>query len=207
MGKHSQKKNTIIRTSAIMATVGAGAAILNPAIADAQPVTVPNTNVTFDVPAELAPQVVPLINSIPGVPADLQGAMPAAPAPAPGAPALPAPASSTGQHIADIALSKVGAPYAWGAAGPDAFDCSGLTSWSYSQAGKSIPRTSDAQAASGAQVSVESLQPGDIISYYSGASHVAIYIGGGKIVHALNEGEPVRVDDMNYMPINNAVRF
>jgi cell wall-associated NlpC family hydrolase len=56
-------------------------------------------------------------------------------------------------------------------------------------------------------VSIDALQPGDVVSYYSGASHVAIYIGDGKIVHALNEGSPVQVNDLNYMPINNAVRF
>lgn len=115
--------------------------------------------------------------------------------------------ASLGREIANAAQSKVGAPYVWGAAGPNAFDCSGLTSWAYQQAGKSIPRTSSAQASSGVPVSLNALQPGDIISYYSGASHVGIYIGGGKIVHALNESSPVRVDDLNFMPINNAIRF
>ena len=81
-------------------------------------------------------------------------------------------------------MSKQGAPYVWGATGPSSFDCSGLTSWAYNQVGKSIPRTSGAQASGGTPVSLNALQPGDIISYYSGASHVAIYIGDGKHIHS-----------------------
>src|SRR5699024_2901346 len=60
-----------------------------------------------------------------------------------------APAVSTGQKIVDAARSQIGTPYVWGGTGPGGFDCSGLTSWSYSQVGKSIPRTSQAQAGSG----------------------------------------------------------
>ena len=104
-------------------------------------------------------------------------------------------------------MSKVGAPYAWGAAGPNAFDCSGLTSWAHKQVGKNIPRTSQAQAGGGKPVAIKDLRPGDIVSYYGGASHVAIYIGNGKVVHAVNSGTPVQVNDLNYMPVNNAVRF
>lgn len=116
-------------------------------------------------------------------------------------------ASSTGQRIADIALSKVGSAYVYGAAGPSSFDCSGFTSWVHAQAGISIPRTSQAQAAGGKQVSVADMQPGDIISYYGGASHVAIYIGNGQMVDALNSNSGVGVRPVNYMPINNVVRY
>ncbi|MDN6405261.1 NlpC/P60 family protein, partial [Corynebacterium sp.] len=123
------------------------------------------------------------------------------------APAAPSASKSVGQKIADAAMSKQGAPYSWGAAGPDAFDCSGLTSWAYGQFGKSIPRTSSDQAYSGTPVSLNALKPGDIVSYYGGASHVAIYIGDNKVVHAVNSGTPVKVNDLNYMPVNNAVRF
>ena len=116
-------------------------------------------------------------------------------------------AQSMGQRIADIARSKVGSAYAYGAAGPNSFDCSGFTSWVYAQAGISIPRTSQAQAFGGKQVNVADMQPGDIISYYGGASHVAIYIGNGQMVDALNSNTGVGVRPVNYMPIHNVVRY
>lgn len=115
--------------------------------------------------------------------------------------------NSVGQQIVAAARSKLGAPYEYGAAGPNSFDCSGLTSWAYAQAGKSIPRTSQAQSASGTQVSRDQLQPGDIIAYYSGASHVAIYTGNGTVIHAVNYGTPVQESPLDYMPYYNAVRF
>ena len=199
MGKHNLKNNTHTkRNAAIIAAMGVGAAVLNPATAGAAPVSVPNTNYTVDVPDEAMPYVQPYID---------QATQAAQRAEAPSAPVAASPIKSDGQKIVDFAMSKVGAPYVWGAAGPDAFDCSGLTSWSYAQAGKQIPRTSDAQAYGGTPVALNALQPGDIVSFYSGASHVGIYIGDGKIVHALNSDSPVRVDTLDYMPINNAVRF
>ncbi|WP_235840595.1 C40 family peptidase [Corynebacterium liangguodongii] len=119
----------------------------------------------------------------------------------------PAPEVSPGQQIVDIARSKVGAPYVYGASGPDAFDCSGFTSWVYAQAGKSIPRTSQAQASSGMQVSRADIQPGDIVVYYGGASHVGIYAGNGTIIDALNSGIPVGERSIDMMPIHSIVRF
>ena len=114
---------------------------------------------------------------------------------------------SVGQAILSAARSKIGAPYGWGAAGPNTFDCSGLTSWAYKQVGKNIPRTSYAQAAQGTPVSRENLQPGDIVVFYSGASHVGIYAGDGKVVHALNYGTPLSETSMSTMPFHSAVRF
>ena len=108
---------------------------------------------------------------------------------------------------AQAALSKVGAPYVWGATGPDEFDCSGLMLWAYAQQGKSIPRTSQAQLSGGTPVSLDALQPGDIIGYYPGVTHVGMYIGDGKIVHASDYGIPVQVISMNSMPIQGAVRY
>lgn len=130
----------------------------------------------------------------------------AAQAPKPAAPA-PAPAPSTGERVLAAAKSKIGAPYVYGAAGPNAFDCSGLTSWAYAQAGKSIPRTSQAQANAGQKVAINQLQPGDVVVYYGGASHVAIYAGNGQIIDALNSGTPVGYRPLNMMPIHSAVRF
>ena len=112
-----------------------------------------------------------------------------------------------GQKALAAARSVIGSPYVYGAAGPNAFDCSGLTSWAYAQAGKQIPRTSQAQAAAGTPVPLDQLQPGDIIAYYGGASHVGIYTGHGTIIDALNSGVPVQERDLNYMPIHSAVRF
>ncbi|WP_312800863.1 C40 family peptidase [Corynebacterium variabile] len=197
MGKHSLKNGSSRRNIVAAAAIGVGAAVALPATAQAAPVQVPGIDFSVDVPNEVLDAAGNYVDT---------SAFTGAAAAAESAVASAAP-TSTGQKIADAAMSKQGAPYVWGATGPSSFDCSGLTSWAYNQVGKSIPRTSGAQASGGTPVSLNALQPGDIISYYSGASHVAIYIGDGKIVHALNEGTPVQVNDINYMPINNAVRF
>ena len=105
-----------------------------------------------------------------------------------------------------VALSKVGKPYRWGASGPNAFDCSGLVKWSFAQAGRSMPRTSRAQAGAGTSVSRANLQPGDLVFFYKPISHVGIYIGNGKIVHASRKGQPVKVSDMSRMKFTKAVR-
>lgn len=115
------------------------------------------------------------------------------------------PVNATG--VVAAALSKLGAPYSWGATGPDAFDCSGLMFWSYQQEGKSIPRTSSAQIAGGQSVSVNDLRPGDIVGYYPGVTHVGMYIGDGKIVHASDYGIPVQVVPVDSMPIQGAARY
>ena len=200
MGKHSLKKDHSRRNAAVAAAVGVGAVIALPATAQAVTVQVPGTNHSVEAPSE----AVDFASQYVDVDAYLASADRAS---APSAPAAPSASKSVGQKIADAAMSKQGAPYSWGAAGPDAFDCSGLTSWAYSQVGKSIPRTSSDQAYSGTPVSLNALKPGDIVSYYGGASHVAIYIGDNKVVHAVNSGTPVQVNDLNYMPVNNAVRF
>lgn len=197
MGKHSLKNGSSRRNIVAAAAIGVGAVVALPATAQAAPVQVPGTDFSVDVPNEVLDAAGNYVDT---------SAFTGAAAAAESAVASAAP-TSTGQKIADVAMSKQGAPYVWGATGPSSFDCSGLTSWAYNQVGKSIPRTSGAQASGGTPVSLNALQPGDIISYYSGASHVAIYIGDGKIVHAVNEGTPVQVNDINYMPINNAVRF
>ena len=101
--------------------------------------------------------------------------------------------SSTAQEALAAAKSKIGKPYVWGATGPNSFDCSGLTSWAFKQAGTSIPRTSSAQSKAGTKVSVDSLQPGDLVFFYSPVSHVAMYIGDGKIIEAPNSGSNVRI--------------
>ena len=103
--------------------------------------------------------------------------------------------SAAGQSAVQAALSKVGSAYVWGAAGPDAFDCSGLTSWAWRQAGVTIPRTSREQEGL-QQVPLDQLQPGDLVTYYSPVSHVAMYIGNGQIVQASTPSKPVFVTDL-----------
>ncbi|WP_312978225.1 NlpC/P60 family protein [Corynebacterium sp.] len=105
------------------------------------------------------------------------------------------------------AMSKLGAPYSWGATGPDSFDCSGLMFWAYQQIGKSVPRTSSAQVAGGTSVSRGELQPGDIVGFYPGVTHVGMYIGDGKIVHASDYGIPVQVVSVDSMPFAGAARY
>ncbi|WP_415041165.1 NlpC/P60 family protein [Gordonia sp. (in: high G+C Gram-positive bacteria)] len=91
------------------------------------------------------------------------------------------------------ALSRIGDPYVWGATGPNQFDCSGLMVWSYRQAGKALPRSSQAQMGAGVPVSRNDLKPGDLILYYSDAHHVGMYVGDGYVIHASTFGVPVKV--------------
>jgi cell wall-associated NlpC family hydrolase len=107
--------------------------------------------------------------------------------------------SAAAQAAVDTALAQVGDPYVWGAGGPDAFDCSGLTQYSYSAAGVSLPHSSRGQSQMGQAVSRSELQPGDLLFYYSPTSHVAMYIGNGKMVHASTSGKPVQVVSFDSM--------
>jgi len=95
-----------------------------------------------------------------------------------------------------IALAQRGDPYKYGAAGPNAFDCSGLTSYSYKRAGRAIPRTSDQQKAGLRAIAKSDKERGDIIVFVHGsdAYHVGIYVGNNKIVHASRPGTPVKVE-------------
>ncbi|WP_217555044.1 C40 family peptidase [Streptomyces sp. GbtcB6] len=104
------------------------------------------------------------------------------------------------------AYSKLGSPYVWGATGPDAFDCSGLAQAAYRSAGVSIPRTTYAQIDAGRRVSRSELQPGDLVFFYSGISHVGIYIGNGQMIHAPNPSAPVRIAPIDEMPFAGATR-
>jgi len=114
--------------------------------------------------------------------------------------------SSDGGRALAAAESKIGAPYVWGATGPDSFDCSGLVQWAYSQAGVSIPRTTYDQAVGGTPVSRDDLQPGDVVLYYGG-EHVGIYAGGGQVVHAPTSGESVKRAPVDSMPYYLSRRY
>ena len=84
----------------------------------------------------------------------------------------------------DARWASSASPYRYGAAGPDAFDCSGLVNWAYKNAGVSLPRTSRAMSRSAPRSPKADLRPGDLVFFYRPVSHVAIYIGDGKVVHA-----------------------
>jgi cell wall-associated NlpC family hydrolase len=116
------------------------------------------------------------------------------------------PASGRAAVAVQTALAQVGDPYVYGAAGPDAFDCSGLTMYSWRAAGVSLSHSSSVQATQGIPVSLSDLMPGDLIFYYSPISHVGMYIGHGQIVHAPHPGLSVEVVSMYEMPIAEARR-
>jgi cell wall-associated NlpC family hydrolase len=102
-------------------------------------------------------------------------------------PTIP-PASGGAATAVAAAESVIGAPYVFGAAGPSSFDCSGLTMWAWAQAGVSLPHSALAQWESLPKVPISAVQPGDIIYYDNFGPHVAIYVGGGQIVHARHPG-------------------
>jgi cell wall-associated NlpC family hydrolase len=124
----------------------------------------------------------------------------------PEAAVLPAPGGE-GMLAVQAALTRIGSPYSWGASGPGSFDCSGLVMWAFQQAGVSLPHSSQALAQGGQPVSMDQMQPGDLVTYYSDASHVGIYIGDGMMVHASTYGTPVRVAPVDNAPIHNVRRY
>jgi cell wall-associated NlpC family hydrolase len=116
-----------------------------------------------------------------------------------------APNSRAAEAVA-YAYGKLGSPYVWGATGPDAFDCSGLAQAAYRAAGVSLPRTTYAQINAGRRVSRSELLPGDLVFFYSGISHVGIYVGNGQMIHAPNPSAPVRLAPVDEMPFAGATR-
>ena len=123
----------------------------------------------------------------------------------------PPPSSSGGgsgraQQAVSYALAQVGKGYVMGTTGPSTFDCSGLMYAAYKQVGISLPRTSQAQFSAGTSVSKGDLQPGDLVFYYGGITHVGMYIGNGQIVHAANPRSGVVTAGVNSMPYQGARR-
>jgi peptidoglycan DL-endopeptidase CwlO len=130
---------------------------------------------------------------------------PASPPPAPAPPLPKTPPGGSGGADRAIAFAKaqLGDSYVWGAAGPDAWDCSGLMLRAWAQAGVSLPHYSVAQYYAGSPISVGDLRPGDLVFWGTSSSpesihHVAMYIGAGQIIHAPRTGRPVSVDSMYY---------
>ncbi|MDQ8704287.1 NlpC/P60 family protein [Streptomyces sp. LHD-70] len=118
---------------------------------------------------------------------------------------LKAPNSRASQAVS-YAYDAIGSPYVWGASGPNSFDCSGLTQAAYRSAGVSLPRTTYTQINAGQRVSRSELAPGDLVFFYSGISHVGLYVGGGQMIHAPNPNAPVRLAPVDSMPFSGATR-
>ncbi|MFE2642853.1 NlpC/P60 family protein [Streptomyces nigra] len=119
-------------------------------------------------------------------------------------------APGTGRAMAafQAAQSKIDSPYVYGASGPSSFDCSGLTSWAFAQAGVGIPRTSQAQANYGTRIYSQSqLKVGDLVIFYGDLHHVGFYAGNGQILHAPRSGTVVRYESINNMPFQFGVRI
>ncbi|MFF9377187.1 NlpC/P60 family protein [Streptomyces griseoluteus] len=115
-------------------------------------------------------------------------------------------ATSAGARAVAFATAQLGKPYVWGAEGPDSFDCSGLTSQAWADAGTPIPRTSQEQWRQLRHVDVTEMRPGDLIIYFADATHVGMYVGDGKIIHAPRPGRTVTVAGAGTMPILGVVR-
>ncbi|MGV9561155.1 NlpC/P60 family protein [Streptomyces sp. NPDC003480] len=115
-------------------------------------------------------------------------------------------ASVEGRTAVRFATDQLGKPYVWGAEGPKSYDCSGLTSQAWAAAGTPIPRTSQEQWKRLRHVDIKDMRPGDLIIYFQDASHVAMYVGNGAIIHAPRPGRTVTVAGAGTMPILGVVR-
>jgi peptidoglycan DL-endopeptidase CwlO len=111
-------------------------------------------------------------------------------------PAAPPPDGSRASQVVSIALQYLGVPYVWGGMSPSGFDCSGLTAYVYAQIGVSLPHHAASQYNYGAPVGYDDLQAGDLV-FFSGLSHMGMYIGGGQFIHAPHTGDVVRIAYMS----------
>lgn len=110
--------------------------------------------------------------------------------------------------VRDSAEACLGIPYKTAGTSPETgFDCSGFTRYVFSEAGISIPRVSRDQAKAGIPVPVSKMRPGDLVCFNSPVSHVGIYLGGGKFIHAPKPGDKVKITDLRYMDLTAVRRF
>ncbi|MFT3661953.1 MAG: C40 family peptidase [Gordonia sp. (in: high G+C Gram-positive bacteria)] len=182
MGKHRMEQPSgaakAAKSAVIAGSIAVGSLALAAGPADAAPVDIPGVG-TFDIP---------------GVGGLGNGSGP-----------------SIGKNHAQRALaaaeSKIGSPYSYGAAGPNAFDCSGLVHWSYKQAGRTIPRDSYGQLGGGRRVaSLAAARPGDVL-IFNGGGHAGIYAGNGNFIHASTYGVPVKRDKVKAWNLTGIRRY
>lgn len=115
---------------------------------------------------------------------------PPPPSPPPAAEPEPEPEPASGADVAALALGYLGVPYVWGGATPDGWDCSGCVRWLYAQVGVALPRTTWAQIGAGEPVPYGAILPGDLLFWNTegpSPGHVSLALGGGRMLHALNE--------------------
>ena len=117
------------------------------------------------------------------------------------------PGNSIGVQALNYALSRVGDPYVWGAAGPSAFDCSGLVMWAYAHVGISLLHYTGDQWNEGEHISRSQLEPGDLVFFFPDIGHVGMYVGNGLMVDAPTFGEPVQVQPVFWSAYVGAVRI
>lgn len=122
-------------------------------------------------------------------------------------PAGPVTGSGAGVVALRAAITQLGKPYQWGAEGPGSYDCSGLTSWAFSEAGVTLPRSSSQQARVGRAVAWDDMRPGDLVFYYSPVSHVGIYAGDGKMINAPQTGDVVKYATVSSSAFSGARRI
>ncbi|MER5309258.1 C40 family peptidase [Streptomyces sp. NPDC002773] len=114
--------------------------------------------------------------------------------------------SRAGAEALRFAVGQIGKPYEWGAEGPETYDCSGLSQRAWAAAGRKLPRTSQEQWATLPRVPLSELRPGDLVVYFPGATHVAVYLGEGLVVQAPRPGAKVKVSPIAANPLLGAVR-
>lgn len=190
MAKHRleqpSRTGKLAKTAVIAGSIGIGAIAASAGPALAAPVSIPGVG-TFDLPGVSENQI----------PQEFRG----------GGGNILAPVQSVGERALAAANTKVGAPYSYGAAGPNAFDCSGLVNWAYKQAGKSIPRDSYGQAGGGVAVpSLAAAKPGDVL-IMNGGGHAGIYAGNGRFIHSSTYGVPVGYADVKSWSITAIRRY
>jgi cell wall-associated NlpC family hydrolase len=117
------------------------------------------------------------------------------------------PGNSIGVKALQWALTRRGDPYVWGAAGPSAFDCSGLVMWAYAHVGISLDHYTGDQWNEGEHISRSQLEPGDLVFFFPDISHVGMYVGNGLMIDAPTYGQPVQVQEVFWNAYVGAVRI
>jgi cell wall-associated NlpC family hydrolase len=125
---------------------------------------------------------------------------------APVGPVAVGPTTEAAKTAVQTALAQRGDPYSWGAAGPDAFDCSGLTLYAWASAGVALPHSSSSQYGIGTHISRSQVRAGDLVFFYSPIHHVGIAISNSQMVHAPTYGQPVQVAYIDSSPYVGATR-